>query len=66
MSVRNLSYNAIHSQFRNYKKDVSQRSIYMYMYQFEPARNGVFYFWIFFNEIWHISQSVDGHEKTIT
>jgi hypothetical protein len=28
-----------------------------------PVRNGVFYFWIFFNEPWHIS--VDVHEKII-
>jgi hypothetical protein len=50
VSVRILSFNAIHSVVKNmfHKGPVAANG---------PVRNGIFYFWIFFN--------VDGHEKII-
>jgi hypothetical protein len=57
MSVRILSFNAIHSVI---KKMFHKGPLPIFM---GPVINGVFYFWIFFNETAYIS--VDGHEKII-
>jgi hypothetical protein len=47
MSVRILSFNAIHSVIKKmfHKGPVATMG---------PVRNGIFYFWIFFNETLHI------------
>jgi hypothetical protein len=46
MSVRILSLNAIHSVIKKmfHEGPVAAAAV----------RNGIFYFWIFFNETWHI------------
>jgi hypothetical protein len=31
-----------------------------------PVKNGIFYFWIFFNETWHISTCVDGRNLKVS
>jgi hypothetical protein len=57
MSVRIISFHAIHSVIKKifHKGPVAANG---------PVRNGIFYFWIVFNETWHMT--VDGHEKIIT